>query len=116
MIRRPPRSTRTDTLFPYTTLFRSSGTHHSFVNLTRRKNPAGSPHVIGVIVLPSRSVISKRAFKHTASNCIDHKPRGVANIRCGQCRNIRSPLPTFNWLLRTWIPSTIDGPTLGGDE
>src|SRR3546814_1474087 len=31
MIRRPPRSTRTDTLFPYTTLFRShrvvAGTH-----------------------------------------------------------------------------------------
>src|SRR3546814_1636760 len=26
MIRRPPRSTRTDTLFPYTTLFRSSPT------------------------------------------------------------------------------------------
>src|SRR3546814_8082901 len=31
MIRRPPRSTRTDTLFPYTTLFRSCmiETHHS---------------------------------------------------------------------------------------
>src|SRR3546814_15581833 len=28
MIRRPPRSTRTDTLFPYTTLFRS-GVHDS---------------------------------------------------------------------------------------
>src|SRR3546814_7287229 len=31
MIRRPPRSTRTDTLFPYTTLFRSAGNarlHH----------------------------------------------------------------------------------------
>src|SRR3546814_1995566 len=31
MIRRPPRSTRTDTLFPYTTLFRSlpgSGSNH----------------------------------------------------------------------------------------
>src|SRR3546814_11403649 len=26
MIRRPPRSTRTDTLFPYTTLFRSART------------------------------------------------------------------------------------------
>src|SRR3546814_10856306 len=26
MIRRPPRSTRTDTLFPYTTLFRSRST------------------------------------------------------------------------------------------
>src|SRR3546814_15331061 len=29
MIRRPPRSTRTDTLFPYTTLFRSSHTLQS---------------------------------------------------------------------------------------
>src|SRR3546814_1230253 len=28
MIRRPPRSTRTDTLFPYTTLFRSLGGGH----------------------------------------------------------------------------------------
>src|SRR3546814_8857512 len=27
MIRRPPRSTRTDTLFPYTTLFRSEDRH-----------------------------------------------------------------------------------------
>src|SRR3546814_13668764 len=27
MIRRPPRSTRTDTLFPYTTLFRSTNAH-----------------------------------------------------------------------------------------
>src|SRR3546814_11807124 len=27
MIRRPPRSTRTDTLFPYTTLFRSHDRH-----------------------------------------------------------------------------------------
>src|SRR3546814_11242160 len=38
MIRRPPRSTRTDTLFPYTTLFRSvvsqrHGTHVDFQNL-----------------------------------------------------------------------------------
>src|SRR3546814_16316920 len=28
MIRRPPRSTRTDTLFPYTTLFRSERAAH----------------------------------------------------------------------------------------
>src|SRR3546814_14570949 len=30
MIRRPPRSTRTDTLFPYTTLFRSIGAKSVF--------------------------------------------------------------------------------------
>src|SRR3546814_20501664 len=29
MIRRPPRSTRTDTLFPYTTLFRSVARHEN---------------------------------------------------------------------------------------
>src|SRR3546814_9872238 len=28
MIRRPPRSTRTDTLFPYSTLFRSAQMHY----------------------------------------------------------------------------------------
>src|SRR3546814_16002706 len=31
MIRRPPRSTRTDTLFPYTTLFRSCESHVTLV-------------------------------------------------------------------------------------
>src|SRR3546814_14189810 len=32
MIRRPPRSTRTDTLFPYTTLFRSKAQAHLVCN------------------------------------------------------------------------------------
>src|SRR3546814_3968518 len=38
MIRRPPRSTRTDTLFPYTTLFRSGCARPR----RRRRQPAGS--------------------------------------------------------------------------
>src|SRR3546814_20901765 len=32
MIRRPPRSTRTDTLFPYTTLFRSSNVTFGYID------------------------------------------------------------------------------------
>src|SRR3546814_20979223 len=32
MIRRPPRSTRTDTLFPYTTLFRSIEVYYGWTN------------------------------------------------------------------------------------
>src|SRR3546814_21128789 len=36
MIRRPPRSTRTDTLFPYTTLFRSRDREHAGVPQTVR--------------------------------------------------------------------------------
>src|SRR3546814_13341628 len=39
MIRRPPRSTRTDTLFPDTTLFRSPD-HDSLVALTRHASEA----------------------------------------------------------------------------
>src|SRR3546814_6890461 len=43
MIRRPPRSTRTDTLFPYTTLFRSSAQHgRGPASLYRRGRPDGA--------------------------------------------------------------------------
>src|SRR3546814_1889077 len=49
MIRRPPRSTRTDTLFPYTTLFRSPPCgNRSLRNLRRRRsknNRGGSPRL-----------------------------------------------------------------------
>src|SRR3546814_14832307 len=40
MIRRPPRSTRTDTLFPYTTLFRSHT--HRVVSARSREDAARS--------------------------------------------------------------------------
>src|SRR3546814_10454954 len=40
MIRRPPRSTRTDTLFPYTTLFRSvRGRRPQAQDRVRRRSP-----------------------------------------------------------------------------
>src|SRR3546814_6609516 len=38
MIRRPPRSTRTDTLFPYTTLFRSFSLFKKFYVVEGREN------------------------------------------------------------------------------
>src|SRR3546814_14049430 len=43
MIRRPPRSTRTDTLFPYTTLFRSQRVAGESVGLgvVREGGPGG---------------------------------------------------------------------------
>src|SRR3546814_14046012 len=54
MIRRPPRSTRTDTLFPYTTLFRSSGREYEgLFRIERdrqhlrvaRQEPSGDPRM-----------------------------------------------------------------------
>src|SRR3546814_6510892 len=49
MIRRPPRSTRTDTLFPYTTLFRArwpgraTSSISSFEPARKRRQGRGSP-------------------------------------------------------------------------
>src|SRR3546814_3403804 len=42
MIRRPPRSTRTDTLFPYTTLFRSNRAAFDLVERGHAINPRTS--------------------------------------------------------------------------
>src|SRR3546814_9903159 len=51
MIRRPPRSTRTDTLFPYTTLFRS-GTGNETCDGSRDQNFAlpALPHLTAHLV------------------------------------------------------------------
>src|SRR3546814_1159501 len=49
MIRRPPRSKRTDTLFPYTTLFRSL-----------RQNPVGKVRCDVVARDPRRGLLSQR--------------------------------------------------------
>src|SRR3546814_15743377 len=47
MIRRPPRSTRTDTLFPYTALFRSG---RMFLEATRRLGHAPAPRRLSPIL------------------------------------------------------------------
>src|SRR3546814_2305870 len=44
MIRRPPRSTRTDTLFPYPTLFRSAAGHGQQIALM--VSPGGAGHAV----------------------------------------------------------------------
>src|SRR3546814_10534962 len=62
MIRRPPRSTRTDTLFPYTTLFRSAGlaAHRRLARFDARIAEdalfrfAGFPVVIDLLVRAAR--------------------------------------------------------------
>src|SRR3546814_5772106 len=66
MIRRPPRSTRTDTLFPYTTLFRSrSG-----------------------LTLPSWQGSSLRLLPSETENRKDHIMNQTFNVQgmtCGHC-------------------------------
>src|SRR3546814_16158098 len=56
MIRRPPRSTRTDTLFPYTTLFRSHADSTTFpqrpVTFVVPYLPGGTPDIMARLIGP----------------------------------------------------------------
>src|SRR3546814_4855687 len=53
MLRRPPRSTRTDTLFPYTTLFRSRGRQAERAARLDQRSP-GARHEDGRRRFPAR--------------------------------------------------------------
>src|SRR3546814_13529548 len=53
MLRRPPRSTRTDTLFPYTTLFRSE--QLQFARTLGEVNPLGEDGVSKISLDPKVS-------------------------------------------------------------
>src|SRR3546814_6025942 len=70
MIRRPPRSTRTDTLFPYTTLFRSVGVE---VFLQEPRQFGGSReggHCLGLLpglgLLARHGLLGLRSEEHTS--------------------------------------------------
>src|SRR3546814_18124968 len=66
MIRRPPRSTRTDTLFPYTTLFRSFG--------------GGSPNAIAPVELVRLLDLLLTVFDaHRPDVSIELDPRGFSS-------------------------------------
>src|SRR3546814_6533686 len=58
MIRRPPRSTRTDTLFPYTTLFRS-------MRLWRRRGSTGFTPSVDLRVNALHGTLT-RSEEHTS--------------------------------------------------
>src|SRR3546814_8888594 len=66
MILRPPRSTRTDTLFPYTTLFR---TDHQQVRrdpvLLAGEQVAGAPHAAHHLVEDQQHAVA-RSEEHTS--------------------------------------------------
>src|SRR3546814_9789849 len=63
MIRRPPRSTRTDTLFPYTTLFRSG---YNNVSVRTAETLFENPRDILRIIRKMNEVEAKRSEEHTS--------------------------------------------------
>src|SRR3546814_6390719 len=63
MIRRPPRSTRTDTLFPYTTLFRSSGWRRWSGRKGLRARPAHKARKVKREPLERRALLVRKGLK-----------------------------------------------------
>src|SRR3546814_10442857 len=59
MIRRPPRSTRTDTLFPYTTLFRSVAASAGIPKTTLYKRYADKRELLNAVLVDRASSWSK---------------------------------------------------------
>src|SRR3546814_4454042 len=66
MIRRPPRSTRTDTLFPYTTLFRSVGRADGKIGVVeivaRVVHHAGAVAI--AVAIADQQIAAGHALKH----------------------------------------------------
>src|SRR3546814_13004185 len=69
MIQRPTRSTRTDTLFPYTTLFRSSARAGLQLLTVEQQQEyfAGCCYVIGLhrVLMPNGDLLKPEQFKAT---------------------------------------------------
>src|SRR3546814_12848977 len=82
MIRRPPRSTRTDTLFPYTTLFRSR--HADPAARATRRSPGGRARFARR--LPSRRTPRRRGrVRGTGGAAAAPEPDG--DLPEGGCRS-----------------------------
>src|SRR3546814_2335322 len=66
MIRRPPRSTRTDTLFPYTTLFRSTTALEKNADEASRVTKIAERFIYSIHRWPWRVIDRSRSEEHTS--------------------------------------------------
>src|SRR3546814_14525627 len=95
MIRRPPRSTRTDTLFPYTTLFRSG-----FGGRLRLAQLCGGDHLLGLGDLLGRFDRVDPPFEFLQTG---HKSRLLPLFRHpGEGRGLTVEIPAFAGMTR-WV-------------
>src|SRR3546814_1675206 len=71
MIRRPPRSTRTDTLFPYTTLFRSDVIGGGVAEILRGAPGDLLDPEVPAAALDHRLIVAEEA--RTGARCLRHR-------------------------------------------
>src|SRR3546814_7896504 len=75
MIRRPPRSTRTATLFPYTTLFRSLHARASLAALVLRQlqHAPDAVHQVAVVAARDDDVDALLALDEALQDVVEHR-------------------------------------------
>src|SRR3546814_5782232 len=109
MIRRPPRSTRTDTLFPYTTLFRSPAEETKKAAATA--TPGASAAVGATASEQADGVDVRRSEEHTselqslmrisyAVFCLKKKKKNQTkdeHTQIEDCQNRKSRYDTNQW-------------------
>src|SRR3546814_12253519 len=112
MIRRPPRSTRTDTLFPYTTLFRSCARPHPHRRRTdfgRRLDARGGRDPRTYLEPPLLPSVRKRRVVHGRScdGLVDQRRQPARRLNASLnwlvVEHLRPPRP---WLLPRTSPRT----------
>src|SRR3546814_17337359 len=96
MIRRPPRSTRTDPLFPYTTLFRSNASAPSSSTEDRGAFPAlpvAKASTVSLVEV-SLSTVMQEKLVRLAADRIRSEERRVGTECVSTCRYRWSPDPS----------------------
>src|SRR3546814_4756613 len=79
MIRRPPRSTRTDTLFPYTTLFRSS--YAIYQDMLERLGVSANGDQTDVRYQTARSIAMDKAMAEGMGEAATSRGEGLEELR-----------------------------------
>src|SRR3546814_11269823 len=86
MIRRPPRSTRTDTLVPYTTLFRSHQLHVHEGRFARLVEVlVGLHRVVPLGHLLAARFVGRTAVRRVASRAVPHCRTSVSGPEAHHC-------------------------------
>src|SRR3546814_12977666 len=94
MIRRPPRSKRTDTLFPYTTLFRSGADAE-------------------IAVADGAKALGRAIAQQFCESMVVQEPRDVTSIPAGKAARVRPKVkqtlidPDIVRIESRWCPSGI---------
>src|SRR3546814_860391 len=112
MIRLPPRSTRTDTLFPYTTLFRSLFSKHGFHGVTLKDvaKQVGVHHTLLNYYFDDKRTLFDAVFARRAVVTIDKRMQALDDYD-----RAAGGQPTVEGALHAFLDTDLDLYIQGGE-